>query len=66
MTRTRSGKTFLELLVMVVVLAGLGGMLAHAVQKVRAAADTPPGRIEPPRATASISVKAPHKHAHVP
>jgi Tfp pilus assembly protein PilV len=38
MTRTRSGKTLPELLVIVVVLLGLAGMLAHAVQKVRAAA----------------------------
>jgi hypothetical protein len=42
MTRTRSGKTLSELVVIVVVLLGLGGMLAHAVQKVRAAADAPP------------------------
>jgi hypothetical protein len=41
MTRTRSGKTLTELLVMLVVLLGLAGMLAHAVQKVRAAATTP-------------------------
>ena len=37
MMRNRCGKTLLELLVMVVVLLGLGGMLAHAVTKVRAA-----------------------------
>jgi hypothetical protein len=43
MTRTRSGKTLTELLVMLVVLLGLTGMLAHAVQKVRAASATRPG-----------------------
>ena len=43
MNRTRSGKTLLEVLVMVVVLLGLGGMLAHAVSKVRAASQAQTG-----------------------
>ena len=43
MNRTRSGKTLLEVLVMVVVLLGLGGMLAHAVSKVRAGFASPDG-----------------------
>jgi hypothetical protein len=47
MTRTRSGKTLTELLVMVVVLLGLSGMLAYSVQKV-CAVGTAPGRAEPP------------------
>jgi hypothetical protein len=65
MTRTRSGKTFIELLVMVVVLLGLGGMLAHAVQKVRAAAGTVQSRAEPRGADVSVSLNAP-RHAQAP
>jgi hypothetical protein len=55
MTRTRSGKTVIELLVMVVVLLGLGGLLAHAVSKVRAAASSPPSQVEP-RGDFSVSL----------
>jgi hypothetical protein len=52
MTRTRSGKTLTELLVMAVVLLGLGAMLTHTVQKVRAAS----GRSEP-AARVSVNLK---------
>jgi hypothetical protein len=38
MTRTRSGKTLTELLVVLGVLLGLAGMLGHTLQKVQAAA----------------------------
>jgi hypothetical protein len=56
MTRTRSGKTLTELLVMIVVLVGLSGMLAHAVQKVCAAAGNPPG---PANVALSASLNSP-------
>jgi len=56
MTRTRSGKTVIELLVMVVVLLGLGGMLAHAVSKVRAAAVASSSRVESRGADDSVSL----------
>jgi hypothetical protein len=59
MTQTRSGKTFFELLVMVVVLLGLGGMLFHAVQKVRAgAAPSPSVRSS---ADTSVTLNRPHQ-----
>jgi hypothetical protein len=60
MTRTRSGKTLSELVVIVVVLLGLGGMLAHAVQKVRAAAVAPQARVE--RGGVAVSFNTP-RHA---
>ena len=46
MTRTRSGKTLPELLVIVVVLLGLAGMLAHAVKKDRAASGYTQNQVE--------------------
>ena len=42
MTRTQSAKTLADLLVTVVVLVGLSGLLAHTVQKARAAAGQMP------------------------
>jgi hypothetical protein len=62
MTRTRSGKTLTELLVMAVVLLGLGGMLAHTVQKVRAAG----GRSEPAVAKVTVNPKGPQRAPAAP
>ncbi len=58
MTRTRFGMTLSELLVMVVVLLGLAGMLAHAVQKVRAAAGYTQSRVEPAGAPVSVCLNS--------
>jgi Tfp pilus assembly protein FimT len=55
MTRTRSGKTLTELLVIAAVLAGLAWMLTQALQRVYAASQ---GR---PRAEVSVSLKGPHR-----
>jgi hypothetical protein len=58
MTRTRSGKTLTELLTMLAVLLGLGGMLAYSVQKVCAVG------LAPDRAagTAAVSVSTNSQH----
>jgi len=56
MTRTRSGKSLTELLVITAVLMGLGWMLTHAVQKVWAG-----GTHDHPKAAASVSLKAPQR-----
>jgi hypothetical protein len=61
MTRTRSGKSLTELLVIVAVLAGLGWMLTHAVQRVCASATN-----DRPSVTASVSLKAPPPRGRLP
>jgi hypothetical protein len=63
MTRTRCGKTLLELLVIVVVLLGLGGMLAHAALKVRTATRAAQAPTEFRDADVSVSLNDP---GHVP
>ncbi len=55
MSRTRSGKTLTELLVIVAVLVGLTGMLALAGQRVYAAAQGHPG------SAPSVSLKNVHR-----
>ena len=56
MTRTRSGKSLTELLVIVAVLLGLGWILTHAAQKVCAGATH-----DRAKATVSVSLKAPQR-----
>jgi hypothetical protein len=65
MTRTRSEKSLTELLVMVVVLLGLSGMLAHAFQRICVAADHTFSRAGAVGTAASASVNNPHR-ASVP
>jgi hypothetical protein len=55
MSRTRSGKTLTELLVIVAVLLGLTWMLASAGQRVYAAAQGHPG------SAPSVGIKSHHR-----
>jgi hypothetical protein len=58
MTRTRFGNSLSELLVVVAVVLGLSGMLAHAARKVRAT-DVTHSRVEPAGNKASASLTNP-------